>query len=262
MRVREVVEDYCAEKHRAGVWTAKTEHEHQAVFALFIQIVGDTPVDSISFATARNYKTILQDLPPNLNKDPLYRGKSIDQVRAMNHQQTMAINTINKNLTRISALFAWAKKHGYVGENYFDKLAIKAKKRAHEERAPFTHDDLARLFGTAQYHQHKFLHSHYYWLPLLGLYTGARLGELCQLHLDDIREEDGIPIFDINESGDKKLKTSSSQRLVPIHPKLIAFGLLAYVDRLRDKGETRLFPKRVLPAAVRGMNLRTSYDAW
>ncbi len=241
--VRQVVEAYCEEKRREGSWTQKTEHEHQAVFELFIQIAGDIPLETISFDTARNYKSVLLKLPPNINKNPLYRGKSIDQVVAMNPQQTMAINTINKNLTRISSLFAWAKKHGYVRENYFDKLTLKKKKRAHEERAAFTRDELAQLFGTAQYQQHRFLHPHYYWLPLLGLYTGARLEELCQLHLDDIRDEDSIPVFDINDTGEKKLKSPSSQRLVPIHPKLMALGLLEHVTTLRDKGETRLFPK-------------------
>lgn len=159
--VREVVEAYCAEKRREGAWTEKTEQENQAVFALFIQIVGDISVETINFETARNYKTVLLKLPPNLNKNPLYRGKSIDQVRDMKPQKTMAINTVNKNLTRISSLFAWAKKHGYVGENAFDKLTLKKKKRAHEERSTFTHDELARLFSTRQYTQHRFKHPHY-----------------------------------------------------------------------------------------------------
>jgi integrase len=29
-----------------------------------------------------------------------------------------------------------------------------------------------------------------YWLPLPGLYTGARISELAQLHTDDVREDE------------------------------------------------------------------------
>ena len=34
----------------------------------------------------------------------------------------------------------------------------------------------------------------YYWVPLLGQYTGARLNELCQLYVNDIKEIDKIII--------------------------------------------------------------------
>ena len=40
-----------------------------------------------------------------------------------------------------------------------------------------------------------------FWLPLLGLYTGARLSELCQLRLGDIREELGVWVISISSSG-------------------------------------------------------------
>ena len=182
-------------------------------------------------------------LPANVNKNPLYREKTIAQVLALKPRDTLAVNTVNKHLMRVSALFAWAKKHGYVRENYFDKLTLKKKRRAHEERAAFTETELTALFGTDQYRDHRFLHPHYYWLPLLGLYTGARLEELCQLHLEDLHEVDGIWVFDINDTGEKKLKTPASERLIPLHAHLITLGLLEYLERLRARGEIRLFPK-------------------
>ena len=241
--MNEVVDAYFAEKRRAGAWTEKTEQEQRAVFDLFIKVTGDPPPAAITVDTARDYKAVLLKLPANLNKNPLYRGKSIPQVLALKPDDTMAVNTVNKHLTRVSALFAWAKRHGYVRENYFQGLALKKKKRPHEERAAFTPEDLTALFGTDQYRGHRFLHPHYYWLPLLGLYTGARLEELCQLRLEDIHEVDGVWVFDINDSGEKKLKTPASLRLIPIHPKLIALGLLHYVEKLRNRHETRLFPQ-------------------
>jgi integrase len=78
---------------------------------------------------------------------------------------------------------------------------------------------------------------------LLGLYTGARLEELCQLHQEDVRDEEGIWVISINDQGEKKLKTHASKRIIPVHPKLIELGLPDYVTSQQDKGETRLFPE-------------------
>ena len=83
-----------------------------------------------------------------------------------------------------------------------------------------------------------------YWVPILGLYTGARLGEIVQLLVSDVREEGGIDYFDINrdEAGGKSLKTSSSQRVIPVHPELVRFGFMEYVENRRGKGPSgRLF---------------------
>jgi integrase len=54
-----------------------------------------------------------------------------------------------------------------------------------------------------------------YWIPLLALFTGARMGELCQLQPTDIREEDGLWGIDINDDKGKSVKTSASVRWVP-----------------------------------------------
>lgn len=87
-----------------------------------------------------------------------------------------------------------------------------------------------------------------YWLPLIALYTGARLAELCQLHLSDIKlvkastTSNNHWCIDVNDDGDKKLKSKNSKRQIPIHKNLINAGLLNYVDKLRVSGETKLFP--------------------
>jgi integrase len=78
----------------------------------------------------------------------------------------------------------------------------------------------------------------------LGLLTGARLGELAQVYLTDFVDFDGIHCIDISdEQPDQKVKNKNAKRLVPIHDKLIELGLLRYVEILRQKGETRLFPE-------------------
>jgi integrase len=82
-----------------------------------------------------------------------------------------------------------------------------------------------------------------FWLPLLGLFTGARLEEIGQSLVEDIREENGVWLLDINaQGGDKSLKTKGSRRKVPLHPELIRCGFLIYVDGLRAQKARSLFP--------------------
>src|SRR5690606_34826148 len=87
-------------------------------------------------------------------------------------------------------------------------------------------------------------HADMFWIPLISLYTGARMNEICQLEVADVTEEKGIPCFQITTEGEddnKKLKNIGSKRKVPIHKNLIAIGLMEYVAFIRSKGHLRLF---------------------
>ena len=73
-----------------------------------------------------------------------------------------------------------------------------------------------------------------YWIPLLGLYTGARCSEICQLSSENIRTINGILIFEITDDGEEQqLKSESAKRIVPVHSKLIELGFLDYVANLK-----------------------------
>lgn len=79
---------------------------------------------------------------------------------------------------------------GYVAANYAEGLTITRKGKESEERAAYSTEDLMKLVrspltGFRETKPERF------WIPLLGLYTGARLNELCQLHLEDVKEADG-----------------------------------------------------------------------
>ena len=93
-----------------------------------------------------------------------------------------------------------------------------------------------------------------YWLPLLAMYTGARLNEVGQLRPSDVLkmpylDQDGEEqeVWCIRIVADKKdglkLKNAWSARRVPIHADLIALGFLKFVDAAREAGQTRIFPE-------------------
>jgi integrase len=96
-----------------------------------------------------------------------------------------------------------------------------------------------------------------FWIPLLSLFHGLRLNEACQLHVADVKERDGIPYLAIREAdeegekNDKHLKTSRSERDVPIHPEILSMGFLAFVKQRRKANDSpRLFPE--LPSGAKG----------
>jgi integrase len=91
----------------------------------------------------------------------------------------------------------------------------------------------------------------WYWIPILGYLTGARLGELVQLHVSDIHLEGTVPFIEITDanggplgSGEEKhVKSSAGLRKVPLHPVLLALGFPEFVRGRRDdrRARKRLF---------------------
>ena len=63
---------------------------------------------------------------------------------------------------------------------------------ARDQRDAFDEQDLKNIFNLRKLKSESIdkNKSAYYWVPLLGLYTGARLNELCQLYVNDIKEID------------------------------------------------------------------------
>jgi len=163
----------------------------------------------------------------------------------MDIEKTLSVSSIKKIHGRVSSLFTWAVNNGYMDRNYAEKMQLKQTKRPDEFRDPFTQDDLKLLFHSKLYLDDAHPRSYTFWMPILGLFTGARIDELAQLHLSDIRQENGVWVFDINrDAPDKKLKNKASKRLIPIHPCLIDdLKLVQYAEKLKTEGHTRLFPE-------------------
>lgn len=87
-----------------------------------------------------------------------------------------------------------------------------------------------------------------YWLSIVGLYTGARPRELCQLNPQcDFGTADGIPYLDFDKTspagkGVVKTVKSGEARRIPLHPELVRLGFLGYLTRMKEGGADRMFP--------------------
>jgi integrase len=126
--------------------------------------------------------------------------------------------------------------------NPFTKLSLTIDKRNDpNRREPFSESDLAALFGSAVYTRAERPlgggGEAAYWLPLIALFSGARLNEIAQLRIKDLKQdpETGLWFIDIGTEGDRSIKTASSRRQVPLHPELIRLGLLRYRQHRLEK---------------------------
>jgi integrase len=242
VRFSEVVKDYIAETKPTGRWKPKTEEQYRAAFDHFIEIMGDLPLNSIDHKLVREYKRILLKLPANRKRSPKYRDKSIQELLNMDIEKPMSISNVNRYLKRASHALNYAVRNGLMSRNPVSDMMIPESKE--KKRVPFEAEDLKKIFHSKDYLEDSHNESFKFWLPILALFTGCRLDELAQLHLDDIRKENRIWLLDINDEQEKNVKTEDSKRLVPIHPFLLnELNLVGYVQSLRDTGEKRLFPE-------------------
>jgi integrase len=208
----------------------RTAQQAKSALAEFLQIVGDKRVLSFTKDDIRNYKLALDTLP------------------AKTRDGKLGPASIRRRMSGVIALFNYALKMELVDRNVADGLKPKRdKRRVDAERDPFSEDDLHRLFGpdyaaTTIGHGGD-LGQALYWVPLLALYTGARLGELAQLHTADVVAVDGIECIRICPGEDKTLKNASSERTIPLHSGLLALGFMSYVEERRAAGDRRLFPR-------------------
>jgi integrase len=146
----------------------------------------------------------------------------------------------------IQTFCGWAADNGLTEGNVFTGMRFRVPKKGKAERRPaFTVPELRELFlhltddpmGIVRNEEHR-------WVCLAGMFTGARLNEIAQLEVADVREVEDVPCIAITASGgdQKRLKTGNAERLVPIHDRLMACGFLDFRERQAKAGHTRLFP--------------------
>ena len=81
-----------------------------------------------------------------------------------------------------------------------------------------------------------------YWLPILAIFTGARLSELAQLKANDIELNGEIPTISISNLGrDQQVKTLAGVRKIPVHSELIRLGFLERVRQAQADAQENLW---------------------
>lgn len=157
--------------------------------------------------------------------------------------------TVENKIIALNEFFGWAQANLHFPQvDLPTKGMIQLSKRQRESLSekyqPFTFDDLKVIFDPVRYLPAMSRQPDHFWLPILALFTGARIEELCQLHITDVKKMDGVAFVDINSMDDKGVKSAAGARKIPLHPVVVKLGFLKYVEVVKSMG---LSNKQIFP---------------
>ena len=222
-------------------------------FPLLEELIGNISTGELTIQHTNQFKQAVLKMPSNRHKKVQYRKLTISEIIKLDIPEADQLKrtTKQKYLTRLGKFLTWLKANGYTHLDLSTPLqrAVKLGGNPRSQRNKYIDDDLKKLFNSDDYVHGMHDAAYKYWVPLIGLFTGARINEICQLLIADVYQEidSKIWVFDINETEEittkKSVKGSHHRRLVPIHRELIRLGILDYINQLKINGESRLFPE-------------------
>ncbi len=216
------------------------------------KVSGDNPAPATirkKQSSVKHYETLTKNAPI----ESLTKAMGVDFAAALLEACRMQ-KTAKDHLDGVKSLLNFAvDKLGWLPANEWSAQSIQVKQR--NQRKPWTSEDLCKLVASPLFNAYELPSmpsaggAAAYWVPLLGLYTGARQSELCQLRVEDLQDTpDGFVMYVLRDGGGEEdgpstsTKTEASNRRLPVHSDLIALGLKDYWQDMKDAGHKVLFP--------------------
>lgn len=247
-------------------WTEKTREQFKLPALLLEQIMEGRPLASVTDIDLGKLNAHFNRLHgPSFRKSPKHRTMTIqeiaDQTDALvqakkipEQEIGLGIGTTNRHWGFLRQLTDWFARHQTIASLDYSAFIIADDRDPRTLRDTYSIEEGRQLFGLAPWSgsasiSRRFapgktiVHDACYFVPLIAWYTGLRREEICGLELADIEQEDDIWHFNIRDNTVRKLKTKTSNRLVPFADELVRLGLPDYVGSMRDAGETLLFPE-------------------
>lgn len=195
--------------------------------------------------SVRLYETVLSDR----DIQTLTRHDG-DTFRSWLVEQATTTKTARDRLNWLKTLLKYASQDlELIPKNPWVGLEIKTQTTL--VRSPWDKDHLTRLFSHDIWQKGvmptiKLAGGQAaYWIPLIALYSGARLSEICQLEIKNIQTIDGVPVLKITDNGEgQSVKSAAGHRVIPIHSKLLELGFMNFVESQTGTALWEKLPKR------------------
>jgi integrase len=253
----ELFEGWAEEMLAKGEKRADTVTQDRKVIKQFAGFVGlDRDVRTITAVDVAAYRDTMRALPPKWASKKVLAGLDMrtaaEKARSLDMPRT-AFTNINKHLSTISPLYKWlAKQPAWAGlQNpcnglFYDK--VKGK----NPRPPFSSETLNKILSSPLFtgflqdgeeHQpgQTLADDWRRWIPLVCMFTGARIGEIAQLRLQDVRRECGVWFIRIRHAEKEGLTTKSGKsRDAAVHSMLVTLGFIAFRERRLAAAEGKL----------------------
>ncbi|MCX7154818.1 MAG: DUF4160 domain-containing protein [Rhodocyclales bacterium] len=190
--------------------------------------------------TIDDYWKVLQSFADGVGRKPLTEITRKDVVKFRDHllQAGLSATTSSRKVGILKTIFLTGLNYELLEINPADNVRTQTK-HDRKQRVAFTSDDLAKIFNseiyTAGISPKGGGREAAYWLPLLALFTGARVEELAQLLVNDVHFVEGLGHYlnITDEAAHSHLKNSASRRRIPVHPILTVCGFIDYVASIK-----------------------------
>ncbi len=192
-----------------------------------------------------NYVQIAEDFKESLLGEENLLGIYIPTEKL--EKKLQGEKNVEGKLTEVINFLKFCEKNDYIKKNYLkDNIKFSSKKfkgvlKGKKQRKPFNENEINLMFSKFEKRLDiNKLKQEQILIPLLAIYGGMRIEEICKLRIEDIRQDTktGIWYFDINGL----VKTDNSVRKVPIHSQLIdKFKILEYVETRKANKKDMLF---------------------
>jgi len=256
-KLSEVLPRFLAQMSETNGLKGQTLMQNRGTYRILLEVCGDMPVTAYGRPELARMLDLLRGLPADYGKAKRWRGMPLFDVvqQARDEESRLAVKTLKRHFAALGGLFKYLIERGeYLGQNPAHNFSFPEKVRAKSKRQMWDGERLRLLFTSPVWTGCKtnaqrstagalLIKDEKYWLPLMGLYHGNRLEEFAQLLRSDVRSDEDILYFDINDEGLKQIKNQQSKRRVPIHPALLAMGFMAYAESVAPSPGDRLFPK-------------------
>jgi integrase len=227
----ELFEQHIADQNN----TPATIKAHKGHWKAWLQLLpAKKAIGELTRQDIQDGLNLLRKVPARCSQ--LYPKKTMKEaieLAAEEEDETELLNprTIANYLFTLKAMFAFVVDEEMIATSPAAK--IKTPKFAERTRRPFRAEELQAFFRQAPFDKPWSTSrddAALFWMPLLGLFTGARLSELAGIAKEDVKQKDGIWVIEIKRNKLRDLKTEASRRDVPIHRELIAAGFLKFIE--------------------------------
>ncbi|MBT3013552.1 MAG: site-specific integrase [Candidatus Thiodiazotropha sp. (ex Lucina aurantia)] len=281
LRLSDIVKKWIHTKSEVGDeekrWSTGTTKKYRSDLTTFVNMVGDPKTHELTEELIQDlYEDRLPDMPKGMGNKPVYHNgqkplvdhegepvldrngklktepiwkpiEEILEIAKKSNDEGYDKKTIARSASFVSTFLRWAEKRKRLQTGLH--VVLEDLCNSADTKKPtgtyFTDEDLRLLFENEVYRKGQLIRYPYrHWIPLLLLYTGARLGEVSQLRVVDVERIDGIwaiLIRKYDDSSTVKGQDGSYVRIVPLHKELEKLGFRTFVDQMKAKGETHLF---------------------
>jgi len=213
--------------------TQGTKNDMEVECRVLLEIIGNTSINAVNtMDTVTKLKSVLKRYP--LCKQQRYGDRSVHSIIKSEHgYDIISRKTANEYIKRLKAVIDYANKSKMLNSvNVTMGELFKTETAAEEQRSAYDSEDIKRLIDaicTQKLWTYGEPKPERFWIILIALFHGFRLGNIVKLTKADICQTDkGTWVFRLRTG-----KTKATVRPVAVCDSLLLLGFLEWVESIK-----------------------------